>query len=358
MKITFTKLSIIVLGILSVSTTIKAQKLVSTSVQNKVFLLEKATGVACGGCPALDDTCQYTVNQHPGKGILIEYHVGPDARPQTGLPDFMTKHGDSLNNSIPYGFCYNMLINRRDRGIPYGYVYIYNQIQTGATDVIAETSPVNIGMSSTYNSTTREVSIDVEAYYTANGDSSLGLLNIALTEDSIHGKQYDGRISKWVDGYNHMHVFRGNLTGQWGDTISSTTKGSLFTKTYKYTLPATFNAKNCHLICFVANPKRGAKPQKYIGDIETAIIASVGGSATGMESPLAGSQLSVFPNPSNGIFNISSPDCKVEVCDLMGNVILKTNNETTLDLTGQPKGIYVIKIQSMGGSSIQKVVLQ
>ena len=37
--------------------------------------------------------------------------------------------------------------------------------------------------------------------------------------------------------YNHQHMLRHLLTGQWGDVISNTSNGSFFTNTYTYTIP-------------------------------------------------------------------------------------------------------------------------
>lgn len=63
--------------------------------------------------------------------------------------------------------------------------------------------------------------------------------------------------------------------------------------------------------------------------------------------------ISVYPNPSNGVFNISMGNVNVtsiEVYDLMGKLIIpKINgitidNQTTIDLSSAAKGIYFVKI--------------
>ena len=41
--------------------------------------------------------------------------------------------------------------------------------------------------------------------------------------------------------YNHQHMLRHLLTGQWGDDITNTTTGSFFTNTYTYTIPNDLN---------------------------------------------------------------------------------------------------------------------
>jgi hypothetical protein len=59
----------------------------------------------------------------------------------------------------------------------------------------------------------------------------------------------------------------------------------------------------------------------------------------------------IFPNPSNGLINISSYELlrkttMLEISDLEGKVILKDKfiNDINIDLTSKSKGIYVIKL--------------
>jgi hypothetical protein len=60
----------------------------------------------------------------------------------------------------------------------------------------------------------------------------------------------------------------------------------------------------------------------------------------------------IYPNPSNGIFNIESPifaESEIEVYDVASNMIYKnnlTNKLTQLDLTKFSSGLYFLKITS------------
>jgi uncharacterized repeat protein (TIGR01451 family) len=67
------------------------------------------------------------------------------------------------------------------------------------------------------------------------------------------------------------------------------------------------------------------------------------------------SRLWLYPNPTNGIFNINSsaPIKTIEVYNVVGELILSQNNATSIDLTNQSKGIYFVKIN---GSVIKKLV--
>lgn len=62
--------------------------------------------------------------------------------------------------------------------------------------------------------------------------------------------------------------------------------------------------------------------------------------------------ISVYPNPSNGIFNIKSDSSinSIKVVDMLGKEIYSNNNvnnlESTIDGTNWAKGIYIITIQT------------
>ncbi len=79
------------------------------------------------------------------------------------------------------------------------------------------------------------------------------------------------------------------------------------------------------------------------------------------ENTLTG--VSLFPNPSNGIFTIGNNNNiagEVAVYDMVGKVIATTtlNGVTTLDLTGNGAGVYVVKVSSENGSFVERVVIK
>lgn len=73
--------------------------------------------------------------------------------------------------------------------------------------------------------------------------------------------------------------------------------------------------------------------------------------------------VSIFPNPSTGIINITSAtDANISVCDVTGkNVMLETvanaGKTQQIDLAGFANGVYIVKIQSNDFITIKKVVL-
>jgi Secretion system C-terminal sorting domain/IPT/TIG domain len=79
----------------------------------------------------------------------------------------------------------------------------------------------------------------------------------------------------------------------------------------------------------------------------------------GISAKNASLNVSIAPNPSTGIFNITSPDKidEVIVSDKLGNVILNSSN-SSIDLSNQPEGLYFLTIISGEKKSVQKLAKQ
>jgi hypothetical protein len=362
----------------TVFTQAQTQPVVSTTPQNKNFLIERGSGIACCSCPGITDKCMVVVNSYPkGKGIFMVYHFGPDARPQSGQlnKDYKTKFGDSIMTPT-WPFYLNMMINRKDRGVPYGSTFVFgtvDQVTPECATVVTEVAPVNLAMSSSYNPTTREIRVNAKAYYTSNSVTALNYLQIAITEDSIIGPQCVG--SNWNYNYVHMDMFRANMNGFSGDSITTTTMGTTVTKTYTYIVPAKYGTEantsswvtpdvsHFKLTMFMTEDLNGEND--LFGKIQNVIRAPLGSSSpTGIEVIADQNDVKIYPNPSTGIITISTPsstDFSYEVFDLMGKVVYVSKKinipGATVDLSNLKKGLYNIKVVSEKGVVIHKVLL-
>ena len=84
---------------------------------------------------------------------------------------------------------------------------------------------------------------------------------------------------------------------------------------------------------------------------------------TGIEETLE-PQFQVYPNPSNGIFNIAfsnTSSVNVQVIDIQGKVVLKyesVQEQLSLDLAEYPDGIYTLEVITDDGIIRKKLVLQ
>ena len=81
---------------------------------------------------------------------------------------------------------------------------------------------------------------------------------------------------------------------------------------------------------------------------------------------LEGNAFTVYPNPSNGIFNISmndvvADDFSVVVLDVTGRTVVSNTmnaNSFTIDLAGAAAGTYTVSIQTENGITTKRVVLK
>ncbi len=73
--------------------------------------------------------------------------------------------------------------------------------------------------------------------------------------------------------------------------------------------------------------------------------------------------IEIYPNPTDGLLYINSSSTinKVIVADMTGKIIMDVNggsDKVELDLSSNPKGIYVLKVISEDDSIVEKIVLE
>jgi Secretion system C-terminal sorting domain len=67
--------------------------------------------------------------------------------------------------------------------------------------------------------------------------------------------------------------------------------------------------------------------------------------------------LKVFPNPTTGILTVDTESAVISIrlINISGQALL-TSNETTLDLSGLPDGVYTLVVQTTTGQVARKIV--
>lgn len=230
------------------------QKTISTKPENRPVVLEEYTGVNCGYCPDGHQKAQAIYDADPFNTVLINVHAGGYANPSAGQPDFRTSFGN------------NLAANAGVTGYPSGTVNRHKfdgatatELDRGAwaskaADLKNLSSPVNVGVSSTFNETSRELTVNVELYYTDNSPQAKNFLHVAFLENGYIGYQADYASGNKTN-YVHNHILRNLLTGQWGAEITTTTKGTSHNLTYTYTVPAQFDINKCDVAVFVSESK-------------------------------------------------------------------------------------------------------
>lgn len=258
------------------------QNLASSTPENRTVVLEEYTGVRCTYCPDGHRRAQSFADAHPGKVILINVHTGNYATPSPGWPDFTTNYGAALATksgmgqpgtgypggsvsrntfaSEPTVTSYKMAAGAQytllNRG---GWWNSTNSTSPAGDIILAKPAPVNVGIKvKSYNEATREVKLMVELYFTETVSDG-ALLNVALLESEVKGKQIDAGVTN--ANYMHKHMLRDLLTGQWGESISAAecVKGNRVKKEYTYVIAAKdknsvdINVANCDFAAYVSS---------------------------------------------------------------------------------------------------------
>jgi hypothetical protein len=195
-------------------------------------LLEDFTGHQCGNCPSAAYLAQELKDLYGDQLIIYAAHVGsyafPDITPY--LYDFRCVTGNEIADQfgitsgagipLPVG-----MVNRKEiNGNP-----VLDRGDWGTTlgTILANPAEVSMDVSSSYNSSTRELAVTVNTEFLQAMDGTYNLC-VFMTEDSIVKWQkiypafpVPGYPTGDVEDYVHRHVLRGSMNNTWGDEIAA-----------------------------------------------------------------------------------------------------------------------------------------
>lgn len=223
-----------------------SQTIVNTTPENKKVILEEFTGINCVYCPDGHAIANAIKDNNPDNFFVINIHQGGFANPGANQPDFRTPFGDAIvaQSYSGAGFGYpSGTINRQNfpgrEMTAAGTTAMGRNFWTvSANEAMAQPSYVNVGVEAEIDIETSEITVNVEAYYTADSPVSTNKLNVALLQNNTLGPQTGGGMG---NNYPHMHRLVHMITGQWGVDINNTTEGTLIEESFTYTIPTHYN---------------------------------------------------------------------------------------------------------------------
>ena len=244
------KKNLLIIACLSISNLVISQTFVSTSPENKNVILEEFTGIHCGFCPDGHVVAQGIYDQNPGDIVLINIHTGSYATPSAGEPDFRTSFGSLIDDQADVSGYPAGTVNRHQFSVTQGggTAMSRGDWSAASSQILNQSSYINIAAQSTIYISSRILTVVVETYYTGTSTSpSPNSLNVALLQNNVAGPQSGaanwnpGAIisGPWNPTYNHQHMLRHLLTGQWGENIPVST--GFYTNTYTYNIPNDLN---------------------------------------------------------------------------------------------------------------------
>jgi len=228
-------------------TLLQAQLPVSQEPENKNAVIEEFTGMHCVFCPDGHRISQQIYDNNPADVVLINIHTGSYANPSNGEPDFRTNYGSAIAfqshlAGYPAGTVSRHYFGYSQNGSPSGATALgRGQWSGAANEILTQESYCNIALEATVDIQTREMTVDIEIYFTADSPVEENFLNVALLQNNVEGPQVGSSSNPDQvlpnGNYNHMHMLRDLLTGQWGQLLSGNTQGTLIQTQLTYTLP-------------------------------------------------------------------------------------------------------------------------
>ena len=224
---------------------------VSQSPMNKNAVIEELTGINCQYCPDGHKRAAQVAAANPGRVVLVNIHAGGYAN---ATPDFRTTDGTAIDgfftaSGYPAGSVQRTPF-QAETALATGRGNWTSQVNT----TLAQASPANIALNATIDAISRELTVTVEAFYTSPyAPGTTHYINVGILQDDLESAQ--SGAAQWYPEmiqsngkYQHKHMFRGfiNDGGTWGDPIDASS-GSVITRTYTYTLPASINANDLTL---------------------------------------------------------------------------------------------------------------
>jgi len=235
---------------------------ITSDTLHRTIVLEDYTGHTCVNCPGAAKTAHALEEAYPGEVFVIAVHAGYYARPDSSAgslykADFRCQTGNDWNLTPAFKIDQNPkgMINR----VPYkGDMSMLPANWPGAVAEMAKKPKAAVmSMQNTYDAGTRMLTTRVDIRFLIKEAGTYNLV-VCILEDSIYGaqKNNDPKVDSVpeIKKFLFMDVLRGSMNGSWGEELTSATDTTtILTKSYTFPLNATWVAKNCKVVAFVAN---------------------------------------------------------------------------------------------------------
>lgn len=223
----------------------------------KRILLEDYTGHMCPNCPDAAVLAENLKNNFGGKLIVMAVHAGWFARTVGDFTaNYKTEAGDEWDTyfGISNAGNPNGMVNRKS--YPAEHILAPADWSQKIQDALNEPLLVDLSLSKTYNSTSRQGSVEVEVNFLQSLDQNLSLI-VVLTESGIISRQSNNNPltgpTPTIEDYEHNHMLRKGLNGPWGTSVATVgvANPASVNRSFNFTLDEEFNAANCSIVAFI-----------------------------------------------------------------------------------------------------------
>lgn len=220
--------------------------------QQKRVIIEEFTGVRCPNCPQGHEIITTILASNPNRVFAVSMHpINSLGAPYSfSVQDFRhTKAQDMFDYLGQIGLEPAAGIDRMLFSGESNILLEKSKWNGKVGEQLLKITPVNIYLTTRYDSISHEAIIVVELHYTQTV-SEQNRLTIALIESDIVTAQLNGAVIDTF--YNHKHIMRDFLTASQGDPINeSLVAGRVVRKAYRQTLDSLWIPENVKAIAYV-----------------------------------------------------------------------------------------------------------
>ncbi len=309
------------------------------TVQRKV-LLEEFTTAVCQFCPDGTVVVNRITDNNPNV-IAVGVHscFGTDAMTNADASTICATLG---NNSAP-----TAMIDRIKFDGDAEPAHSRNLWEQRANARSQVGSPVSVNLTGSYDTTNRNINVNVDVIFVDAPFPGNGTINISLLvlEDSVvgtgngynqvnfynntAGHPYQGAGNPIV-GFPHRHVLRDILPTTWGDATvipSTITINNTYSRNFTFQLDNNWDEKQVSLVAVVN--REGATNADY--EVLNATSRKLAPSITGISKEVStATNFKIYPNPSANQTNLQfeltqNERVEVEILDITGKILRKEN---------------------------------
>jgi Outer membrane protein Omp28/Secretion system C-terminal sorting domain len=329
-------------------------------------LIEYITGTWCGNCPCGHQTLNTISSMYP-QTIIIAYHAFSN-------DPWRTFQGNEIVNLFGFSVTPTSDIDRQN----VVSLNDYSQWITGVQTRYANSPNTDIDLaitSKTYNESTRELNITIDAVALENLTGQYKI-NFVITENNlIYQQNFYSQCGPpgYVTDYVHNHVTRTILNGASGEDLNMNNVWNMshtISKSVSAVLDANWAVSNCKIIAFVYKYNSNLALANVEQALESSVMGTSGISGNSNEVPEQYYLSQNYPNPFNPVTNIkfSLPKDGVttfKVFDIFGKEVenyvdgflQKGTYNVEFDGTNLSSGIYFYVLRSGSYFDKKKMIL-
>lgn len=248
----------------------------------------------------------------------------------------------------------------------------------------AVVTPADVGITTTYNTTTREITAAVSAtFYTDLAEVDEVRFAIVVVEDDVTGttagyaqaNAYAGGANGPMGGFENLPnpvpaadmvydrvgiALLGGYSGEIGSVSAGIAASDTRSYTFTYTLPSDSDASKVSLVALLIDQSTGEILNAKENDANLGIV----------ENPAAIENIQVYPNPSSEFVKVSfgmtmPDDVRLNIYSMTGALVktqnfqnISGNQDIQVDISGLSAGEYLISLSTNEGAVVKTIIVE